>query len=146
MNITPAPTEEQAAIAHVKRFAGVVKRDDKLPGDPVVEVNVTFGYPLGVADLRPLATFRELRTLKVEIDRLTPAMLAELRSFKSVKSLSLHISDCSGLDPKTLTQLDALEELSLEGEIITDDVLKRVVDLASDSAASTEARGAGWQP
>jgi hypothetical protein len=135
--------ENEPAIAAVKRLGGVVKRDDSLPGRPVVEVNLTFYGALGGGDLRPLASFRRLRTLKVLVHRLTPALVAELQSFTGVKSLALHVSDCSGLDPRVLTRLDSLEELGLRGNAVTDDVLKRVVGLASDAAAPGAAGGRG---
>ncbi len=142
-NVRAPFAEDEAAIAAVKNLGAVVKRDDKQPGSPVVEVNLTFYGPVGVTELLPVARFQKLRTLKVKITRLTPPMVDQLRSLKAPKTLTLNIANCSELDLKALTQLSALEELRLSGEAVTDSVLKRVAGLASDSATLPRAGGTG---
>jgi hypothetical protein len=134
--ILPLPnlgdSQEKAAIAHVNNCGGWIVQDGKKAGKPVVQVSC---YRVkGVADLRRLIVFRELRTLEVRMTHLTPPLVNELRSLKALKSVTLENPDREDL--KALAHLDCLEELGLQGQTIDDATLDRVVALARDSSVS----------
>src|SRR4051794_41039998 len=57
-------TDEEKVIARIEKLRGAVKRDDKLPGKPVVEVDLR-GSPVGDGDLKQLAVFKSLSVLRV---------------------------------------------------------------------------------
>jgi internalin A len=63
---TPGRTDEaqEKAIGHIKKLGGGVKRDEDAPGKPIVAV-ILSGRPSTDEDLKCLAAFKELKTLRV---------------------------------------------------------------------------------
>src|SRR5688572_21817400 len=81
---SPAPARaddaEDKAVAFVKKIGGVARRDDKLPGKPVVRVDI-LNPEMADAGLRELAPLKSLAALHLSQTGVTDAGLKELAGF-----------------------------------------------------------------
>ncbi len=97
--------EDRAADA-VKRWGGAVRRDDKLPSHPVIEVDLA---DTGVtdADLKELAAFTGLRQLFLPGGKVTGVGLEHLAPLKNLAEIDL------GRESLTDSHLRALRKIGL---------------------------------
>jgi hypothetical protein len=83
-----ADDAEDKAVAFVEKLGGKIKRDDKVAGKPVVEVNL-FRTKVTDADLKELAALKSLTSLNLHDTKVTDAGLKELVPLKNLSFLSL---------------------------------------------------------
>jgi WD40 repeat protein len=117
-------SEQEKAIAEIKKLGGKVAIDEKSPDKPVVEVNLSYG-PVTDAGLAYLKGLPQLQSLNLEeCGKITDAGLANVKGLTRLKMLNLrrtNITDAGMVNLKGLTQLDVLmlESIS-EGRDVTD--------------------------
>src|SRR2546425_614201 len=74
-----ARADEADAVKLVEKLGGTIKRDDKQPGKPVVEVDLSFRDKVTDADLRELKELKQLVVLDLNFTLVTDAGLKELK-------------------------------------------------------------------
>ena len=122
---TQAVREERAANAILK-LGGKVIRAEKLPGRPIVEVDLS-GTKVTDSDLKDLKELKGLEKLVLWATEITDAGLKDLKELKGLKRLYLgrtgrtQITD-AGM--KDLKELKGLQTLGLSNTQITDAGLK----------------------
>src|SRR5205807_4570023 len=129
-----ARADEASAVKEVEKLGGKVTRDDKLPGKPVIAVNLpaTKVTDAGLTELKDLKHLTSLNLNDTEGGgKVTDAGLKELKDLKLLTSLSLinnpEVTD-AGL--KVLKDLKLLTSLNLAGcTVVTDAGLKEMKDL-----------------
>src|SRR5207249_4172664 len=84
-----ARADEASAVKAVEKLGGNVTRDDKLPGKPVIGVNLG-GTQVTDAGLKELKDLKQLTTLFLNHAQVTGAGLKELKDLKQLTSLALH--------------------------------------------------------
>ena len=86
-----ARADEASAVKAVEKLGGKVTRDDKLPGNPVIGVNLGGLFPGKVtdADLKELKHLKQLTTLSLAGAQVTDAGLKELKDLKQLTWLTL---------------------------------------------------------
>jgi len=144
---------EEKAIQTVQAWGGMVVRDEKAPGKPVIEVQIN-QRDISDADLGELARFSQLKMLSVTLEsKVTGAGLKKLAglqhlqkvdlwnsevtdeglkgvgSLKHLRSLSLQATQITGSGMKELVGLEELRELNLGVTQITSDGLKKIAGL-----------------
>ena len=84
-----ARADEADAVKVVEKLGGKVTRDDKQPGKPVVEVNLSL-TKVTDADLKQLKELKQLASLNLFGCReVTDAGVKELKELKQLTSLTL---------------------------------------------------------
>ena len=73
-----ARADEDAAVKFVDKLGGRIIRDDKQPGEPVIEVRL-YEANLTDADLKELKELKQLTELNLSFTRVTDAGLMELK-------------------------------------------------------------------
>jgi internalin A len=149
-----ADDSEDAAIKWVEGVGGKLKRDDKAPGKPVIEVDLNFNKKVTNDGLKNLAGLKSAKSLSLffneqitdtgmkhvkelpALEALTlsntlvaDAGIAELKGLKNLKAL--HLAGCIKMTDKateTIKGFAALEDLSLPSTI-TDAGVKNLADL-----------------
>src|SRR5437764_3174833 len=108
-----ARADEASAVKAVEYLGGKVTRDDKLPGKPVIGVNLA-GTQVTDTGLKQLADLRQLATLDLGGNTdVTDAGLAELANRKQLTSLNLTGTQVT---PAGVNELQAaLPKLKIEG-------------------------------
>src|SRR5712691_8230358 len=86
-----ARADEASAVKAVENLGGKVTRDDKLPGKPVIAVNLTGTHDTQVTDagLKELKDLKQLTSLYLNSTKVTGAALKELKDLTQLTSLSL---------------------------------------------------------
>ena len=84
-----ADEAEDKAVEADKELGGMVTRDEKAEGKPVVAVDLRGSLVLTDADLKELAPLKELRTLYLGGTEVTDACLKELAALKGLQELYL---------------------------------------------------------
>src|SRR5262245_37392912 len=84
----PGRADEAAAVKMIQKLGGQVVRDDKLPGKPVVDVDLDT-TKVTDAGLRELKELKSLQLLNLSGTKVTDAGLKELKELKSLRSLYL---------------------------------------------------------
>src|ERR687884_2273610 len=102
-----ARADEASAVKAVEKLGGKVTRDDKLPGKPVIEVNLAFAH----------VTDAHLKELK-----------EELKGLKQLTSLALYNSQVTDAGLKEIADLKQLTTLYLNNLRVTDAGLKELRD------------------
>ncbi len=105
-----ADDAEDKAVKFVENLKGGVIRDDKLPGKPVVEVNLV-STKITDTDLKELAAFKNLTTLDLSSTKVTDACVKELASLKNLTSLELRSTKVTDAGVKELQK--ALPECNI---------------------------------
>src|SRR5438132_7218776 len=80
--------DEASAVKAVENLGGKVTRDDKLPGKPVIAVNL-YGTKVTDAGLKELKHLKQLTSLNLACTQVTAAGLKELKHLKQLTSLKL---------------------------------------------------------
>src|SRR5437588_5391625 len=107
--------DEASAVHAVENLGGKVTRDDKLPGNPVIGVNLGGLFPGKVtdADLKELKHLKQLTTLSLAGAQVTDAGLKELKDLKQLTSLNLGGTQVTDVGLKELADLKQLTYLNL---------------------------------
>ena len=107
-----ADPAEDKAVKFVEGLKGKVIRDEKAPGKPVVEAELS-QTKLTNAGLKELAGFKNLATLHIGGTMVTDAGLKELTAFKNLTTLDLGDIKVTDAGLKELTALKSLTTLHL---------------------------------
>src|SRR5947209_13191588 len=83
-----ARADEASAVKAVEKLGGKVTRDDKLPGKPVIEVNLA-GSKVTDGGLKELKDLKHLTSLNLGWAKVTDVGLKELKELKQLTSLSI---------------------------------------------------------
>ena len=112
--------DEASAVKAVEKLGGKVTRDDKLPGKPVIGVNLA-GTKVTDAGLKELADLKQLTTLGLDSTQVTDAGLKELTHLKQLTLLDLNHTKVTDAGLKELKDLKQLTRLNLADTKVTDD-------------------------
>src|SRR5438094_571835 len=107
-----ARADEASAVKVVEKLGGKVTRDDKLPGKPVIGVDLN-GPQVTDADLKELADLKQLTTLWLNGTGVTDAGLKELADLKQLTSLWVNGTQVTGEGARELQA--ALPKLKIDG-------------------------------
>src|SRR5215813_12597420 len=80
--------DEAAALKMIEKLGGKVTRDGKLPGKPVVAVDLGSTKVVD-ADLKELKELKSLQSLGLGVTEVTDTGLKELKELKDLTSLNL---------------------------------------------------------
>ena len=105
-------TPEDKAVSAILKLGGAVVRDEKLPGQPVVQVQL-FHKPFTDSDLKYLKELKGLQMLNLEGTRITDAGLKDLRQLKDLHWLDLSGNQITDAGLKDLKEIKGLRELWL---------------------------------
>ncbi|MBA4189859.1 MAG: hypothetical protein C0467_17895 [Planctomycetaceae bacterium] len=115
---SPSTAEDKAAALVVK-MGGMVTRDEKQPGEPVVGVHLR-DTPFSDTDLSALAPMTNLVSLNLSKTQVTDAGMKQLSQFKNLKSLGLRETQITDAGLKELTKVTSLTSLYLGGAQVSD--------------------------
>jgi len=104
-----ARADEAHAVKAVEKLGGNVTRDDKLPGKPVIGVNLNHSK-LTDASLKELKELKQLTTLDLSG---TPVTDAGLKELKELKQLTYLVPYETPVTDKGLKELKDLKQLAL---------------------------------
>src|SRR5207249_4603172 len=123
--------DEAPAVKAVENLGGKVTRDDKLPGNPVIGVNLGGLFPGKVTDagLKELKHLKQLTTLDLHGANVTGAGLKEVKDLKQLTSLNLGGTKVTDAGLKELADLKQLTYLNLWQTQVTGAGLKELTDL-----------------
>lgn len=113
---SPSTAEDKAAALVVK-MGGMVTRDEKQPGKPVVGVHLR---DTPFSDLSALAPMTDLVSLNLSKTQVTDAGMKQLAQFKNLKSLGLRETQITDAGLKELTKVTSLTSLYLGGAQVSD--------------------------
>ena len=138
--------DESQAILAIGRLGARIELDDKLPGRPVVGINLCGCHRFKNKDCHLLQPFRQLRSLDLTERKITDAGLKEIRELTSLTTLSLSHNRITDAGLKELRALSKLTKLELTGNAITDAglaELRELKNLATLDLARTKSRTPG---
>ena len=120
--------QEEKAVKAIEALGGRVTRDEKLPGRPVVEVDLgkTEVTDAGLKDLKEL---KGLRTLNLSRTKITDTGLKDLKELRGLRFLALDRTQITDAGLKDLKELKDLKTLYLYENQITDAGLKDLKEL-----------------
>ena len=87
--------DEAAAVKAIQKLGGKVTRDDKLPGKPVVAVDLRSTLTTD-ADLNVLKECKHLQVLDLGVTQVTDAGLKELKKLRQLQELDLSGTKVTG--------------------------------------------------
>ena len=136
-----ARADEASAVKAVENLGGKVTRDDKLPGNPVIGVNLGGLFPGKVTDagLKELKDLKQLNTLDLYGTPVTDAGLKELADLKQLTTLNLSGTQVTNAGLKELKDLKQLTTLKLRN--VTDAGLAELKDLKQLTSLNLGATG-----
>ena len=114
-----ARADEASAVKAVGNLGGKVTRDDKLPGKPVIAVNL-YDTKVKDAGLKELKHLKQLTSLNLHGAHVTDAGLKELKELKQLTSLDLDHTKVTDAGLKELKDLKQLTSLGLSRTKVTD--------------------------
>src|SRR5437588_249599 len=123
-----ARADEASAVKAIENFGGKVTRDDKLPGKPVIGVNLAH-TKVRDAGLKELKDLKQLTTLYLNDTKVTDAGLKELAHLEQLTALNLRATGVTDLGLKELKHLKQLTWLDLAGNQVKDLGLKELKHL-----------------
>jgi hypothetical protein len=139
------PAQEEKAVKAIEALGGMVIRDERLPGRPIVEVDLG-GTGVKDADLQHLKGFKSLQTLILYNNQLTDAGLKDLKEFKGLRDLRVGGNQITDAGLKDLKEFKGLVWLGLGDTLITDaglKDLKGLKNLETLNLVNTEVTEAG---
>ncbi len=122
---TRADDAQDKAVAFVESLHGKLTRDEKLPGKPVVEVNLA-STAVTDAGLKQLAAFKSLSVLDLRNTAITDAGLKEIGKLNSLTQLIVGKTQVTDAGLKELALLKNLNNLGLSHTKVTDAGLKNI--------------------
>src|SRR5262245_49827619 len=125
----PAQADEKAVVEKILNLGGMVTRDEKQEGKPVVAVDLRSAELTGGL-LKQLAEFKQLRALILWDTPVDDALVGELASLTGLQTLELDGTEISGDGLKKLAPLKALRRLSLWRVRVGDAGLKTLAKFA----------------
>src|SRR5881409_2312039 len=102
-----ARADEASAVKAVENLGGKVTRDDKLPGKPVIGVNLG-GTKVTDAGLKELKHLKQLTSLYLNNTQVTDAGLKELKDLKQLTYLDVAFTQVTDAGLKELKDLKQL--------------------------------------
>ena len=81
--------DEASSVAALAKLGARIQRNEKQPGKPVVEVNLSW-TKVTDAGLKDLAPLTQLQTLDLSETKVTDAGLKDLAALKQLRTLSLN--------------------------------------------------------
>src|SRR5262245_52231708 len=81
---------EEKAVQAIKKLGGSVVRDERVPGEPVIEVQLA--NKVTDEDLKHLASLKELQKLDLDTTAVTDAGLMHLTKLTKLKELGLRFT------------------------------------------------------
>jgi internalin A len=122
-----ADENEDKAVAFVKKLGGTVTRDESLPGEPVVNVDLSRSAEMTDSGLLELTAFKRLASLSLHSTKVTDAGLDALAELKNLTLLDLGRTKVTDVGLRELSPLKNLTVLRLQGTNVTDVGLKDLV-------------------
>jgi hypothetical protein len=114
-----ADDAEDKAIQFIEKLGGSVVRDEMADTKPVVEVCLQ-GTLFTDADVKELASLKNLEALDLCATRITDDGLADLNGFKRLRSLNLSCTQVTDAGLKKLAGIDRLQRLYVLRTKVTD--------------------------
>jgi hypothetical protein len=124
----PVRADEAAAVKALTKLGAKIKRDDKAPGKPVVEVDLSKGK-FKDGDLKELAALEELRVLSLRGTTVSNKGLKELAGLTKLERLDLGFTTIGDEGLKELAPLTKLRYLDLYTTKVTDKGMKELAPL-----------------
>jgi RNA polymerase sigma factor (sigma-70 family) len=125
-----APLDESSVAAALEKIGAGIRRDDQLPGNPVIDINLT-QTQVTDADLKDLKVFKNLTGLHLGVTRVTNEGLKYLKELQALQGLNLPLTQVSDEGLKDVTDLQSLRLLNLAGTRVTDAGLEHLKALTS---------------
>jgi uncharacterized protein (TIGR03067 family) len=113
------PPTNEALIATIQKLGGAVELDAKLPGQPIVKIDL-HGSGVTDAELVKLKPLAELRVLDLRLTRISDAGVAHLQGLKELRFVNLFRTPIGDAALKSLAGNTQLETLLVGGTKITD--------------------------
>jgi uncharacterized protein (TIGR03067 family) len=112
------PPMNEKIIAAIQKLGGAVELDAKLPGQPIVKIDL-HGSGVTDADLVKLKPLAELHVLDLRLTKISDAGVAHLQGLKQLRFVNLFRTPVSDAALKSLTGNTQLETLLVGGTKIT---------------------------
>lgn len=130
---------EADGIRKVESAGGRMRRDDTLPGRPVIEVNLPRRGAADAELLSALESFRHLKTLNLSgWSEITDAGMQDIGALKSLESLNLQRVRLTDSGAVPLAESTSLKRLYLGGTRITTETLARLANMTQLEALGLE--------
>ena len=123
-----ADEAEGKAVQAIGKLGGLVTRDEKAQGKPVVWVRLDFTQVTD-ADLKELAALKQLQRLELMGTRVTDAGLKDLAPLTQLQALYLRGTEVTGAGLKDLAPLKQLQRLDISLTRVTGAGLKDLAPL-----------------
>lgn len=123
-------TKQERAIAEIEGRAGTYKRDETLPGKPIVRVDLSFAE-IDEHCLKVVGSLPHLQYLNLLETAVTDEDIAKLGALKELRTLNLMSTPIRGAGLLQLKSLDQLQKLNLECTQLGDDSLACIACLSS---------------
>jgi internalin A len=120
---------EDPAVAAVEALGGKITRNDKLPGRPIVHVNLV-GTSFSDADLKNFRGLPHLHTLFVGRTQITDAGVQGLKELPALETLCLGSPAVTAAGLRELKEVKGLKSLCLGSLRVSGAMLKEVKALA----------------
>jgi hypothetical protein len=111
----PPVDKEAATVGLVEKLGDKIKRDDKQPGNPVVEVDLSYCQTVTDAEVARLKKLKQLTVLHLFKTKVTDEGLKELKELKQLTVLGLGGTNVSDEGLTELKELKQLTKLFLNG-------------------------------
>jgi len=111
--------QDDRLVMRIEELGGKIARDTKLPGSPIVEVDLS-GTKVTDDDLRPLSKLAELRTLNLHRTGISDAGVEHLQGLRRLTTLTIGDTRITNSGLKALTALPQLELIGLHGTRVND--------------------------
>jgi hypothetical protein len=112
--------DEGSAVEAIEKLDGVVIRDDKAPGKPVIKVDL-YNKPVMDEDLKVLKELKRVQVLRLSLTQVTDAGLKELRDLKQLKELNLYGTQVTDAGLMELKDLKQLKDLNVKKTKVTNE-------------------------
>jgi hypothetical protein len=140
-------TGEQKALVSIERLGGQFRRDEKVPGQPVVEVDLAV-TKVTDEDLALLANLPGLRRLDLTLTPITDKGLERLKGLPGLEELTLVCPDITKKGVEQLQGMAGLRRLVLHGIELSEEEEKRLrralpqakIDLGNGNRAQKRVR------